>query len=708
MAVLWVVPLAFAIALVAPLVVERVHPPTHLQVSQIALVLFGDVVAHDGGRRRAQQRRLRAAHVGITQRVYAARTLLYSLLFGISGSVFGVYVAALLLWALRINGAAVRAALPRRLSFFADLTQVDTLGLGELFVLLLVSSATVGALLAGGTYWFRWAILDQRATARASEIEATLPRTIAFVYALSRSGMAFPAVLETLTRNRRVYGEAAVEVGVAVRDMNTFGTDVLSALDGMAERTPSEKLGEFGENLSAILGSGQSLSTFLDEQYRRYQEEAASLQSRYLELLATFAEAYVTLLVAGPLFFITTLVVIGLVLQDTLRLLRLVVYLGIPLLSLGFVAYIDSVTQTHTDAPVADNHVSGGRLSRSEDGTAVPQSPALTDGGATTHTEADVGGKWGEARDNLETYEQYERTVARLRRPGRTVLRNPWMTVLLTLPLGILWVGLRLEGELLTPSTVVAAVDGPAVEALLFSLAVYAVVYEWDKRRLRAIERVIPDFLDRLASVNDAGASVVDSFERLAHSDVGALSPELRRTWRDVEWGADLQTALHRMDRRIGSAMVTRATTLAANAMSVSGDIGPVLEIAADEARATRRLRRERSKEMLTYMMVIYISFLVFIAIIASLTVSFIPAIESANLGATTNGGLPEGVSTGVFGGIQDVDTAAYELIFFHTAIIQALCSGFIAGQLGEGLVRDGAKHAVVLLVLTLLTFAIV
>jgi flagellar protein FlaJ len=47
----------------------------------------------------------------------------------------------------------------------------------------------------------------------------------------------------------------------------------------------------------------------------------------------------------------------------------------------------------------------------------------------------------------------------------------------------------------------------------------------------------------------------------------------------------------------------------------------------------------------------------------------------------------------------------AYEQLFFHAASIQAVCSGLVAGQLGEGSVRDGAKHVVVLLSLTLVAF---
>ncbi|KPN31134.1 flagellar assembly protein J [Halolamina pelagica] len=493
-----------------------------------------------------------------------------------------------------------------------------------------------------------------------------------------------------------MYGEAAVEIGVAVRDMNTFGTDVLTALDGMADRTPSDNLDEFGENLASVLGSGQSLSNFLKGQYERYQEEAEAQQRQYLDLLSTFAEAYVTVLVAGPLFLITILVVVGLVLQDTLDLLRVVVYLGIPLASLGFIAYIDSSTKTVSStlgdmrSEVPPVQVSGI--------TDVETTAALTDGGT-------VADGWRESRERLELYETYESVLGWLRSPGRTVLRNPEYSFAVTVPIGLWWVAIRSGSLPLAPVAALRTVDSPFVEATLFVTGVFAILYEIDKRRVRAIERVIPDFLDRFASINEAGVSVVQSMERLTQSDLDALTPELERAWEDVRWGADVRAAFRRMERRIDSPMMTRATVLITNAMAASGEIAPVLEIAAEEARSSRRLQRERRQEMVTYMLVIYISFFVFIGIVFALSTSFIPAIESADLGGGS-GGLPSGVSTGVFSGLGTVDTAAYTLLFYHAAVMQATFSGLIAGQLGEGSLADGAKHVVILLTMTVIAFA--
>jgi flagellar protein FlaJ len=707
-------PLLAAFGCCLALLLPAVDDGADLVVTRVALSLFGDYVGEDGPRRQRQRDLMRAAHVAGTHRTYAAKTLLYAGVLGVAGSVIGVYAAAGLLSVLDVSEAALRGTLPASLGFVAGVTRLTELGLPKLFLLLTLASATLGAALAVGMYYGRWELLDQRAHARGAEIDATLPRTVAFMYALSRSGMPFPRVMDTLAENEAVYGEAATELSVAVRDMNAFGTDALTALQRTSRRTPSDDLADFAENLASVLGTGQPISTFLSDQYELYQEEAESKQQQYLELLSTFAEAYVTALVAGPLFFITILVVIGLVLEDTLPLLRVVVYLGVPLATFGFVVYVDSVTQgiggTETvDLSEAIEDESGMSDTASAQADGNPQPDGGVAGGSPS---AD---RWAASRERLRAYDRI-RTLRRwAASPVESVLGAPRTVFLLSVPLAVVVLLVTAFPITLGPPTeMVAQVETPIVAATVVVLASYAVVYEAHKRRVRRIESAVPDFLDRLASVNEAGTSVVGSVRRVADSNLEALTDDLQRTRRDIDWGADVGTALRRLERRVRSPMTSRAVALITNAMRASGDVGPVLRIAADESRATWSLRRERRQVMLTYLIVIYISFLVFLGIIASLSVSFIPAIEEAAIpgaGAGTSAsdlpGAPSGPG-GITDGLGDINATAYEQLFFHAAAIQAVCSGLVAGQLGEGSVRDGVKHVVALLLLTLATFLVI
>ena len=693
MSVLHLLPLLAAVGLVAVVVGSSFGDRLDVLTARVALTVFGAHVAERDARRSRQIALLRSAHVGETHRLFAARTLLFSGLLGVAGAVVGVYLVAGLLFVLAGRSESLRSLAPGWVDVFVVTASVPRLPELGLFLQLLVGAAVVASAFALGGYWARWQFVDQRAVARASQIDATLPRTIAFVYALSRSGMAFPDILKTLTRNQGVYGEAARELGVAVREIDTFGTDMLSALQSLSDRTPSEDMEEFGENLASVLGSGRSLSTFLRQQYERYQEEAEAQQERYLELVGTLAEVYVTVLVAGPLFFVTVLVVIGLVLSDTLSVTRFVAYVAIPLASAGFLVYVDSIAQSVGVRGEYDANRE--TASDSTDGTRLK---VLPDGG--------VADRWQASRERLRAYDRLADLRDWLERPVDSTLRHPEATFVVTVPVALAFVGVR-AGPIPFGAEAVGVLDELVVLATTFVLGVYALLYEVQKRRVRAIEREVPDFLDRMASVNEAGVTIVATIHRVADSDLGTLGDEVERVRRDMHWGADAATALRRMERRVGTPMVSRAVTLVTNAMAASSDVAPVLRIAATEAQDTRRLRERRRDEMLTYLIVIYISYFVFLAIVVALSVSFIPAIETATAGIAGGAQRPAGtsVSNGLLSGANDVNTRAYEQLLFHISAIQAVCSGLIAGKLGEGTVQDGIKHATAMLAFTYLVF---
>jgi flagellar protein FlaJ len=255
--------------------------------------------------------------------------------------------------------------------------------------------------------------------------------------------------------------------------------------------------------------------------------------------------------------------------------------------------------------------------------------------------------------------------------------------------------------------TAFAAYDDALIQATLFVSGTFAVTYEVSQRRIRAIQASVPDFLDRLASTNEAGMAIVESFERVVRTDLGALSTELQRTWADITWGAHVERALSRLQYRVQTPAITRVVTLTTNAMSATNDIGPVLRIAADEAKSTRRLERDRRNELLTYMVVVYISFFVFLVIVVALDTVFIPSIPTGEEFAGTAG---SGTGLGFGGNLQNLTQAtkdAYSLLFFHAGIVQGFISGFVAGQMGEGSVKAGAKHGTVMLAIAYVVFLI-
>jgi len=706
-------PLAIVLGLLAIVVAGAMDERVDRALTQFTRRIFGRYVGEDPERKR----RLQSAYVERTYRAYAARTILFTAMAALAGAIVGVYLVTGVLLVLDpildlLQGLPRTMVnffgIPREAPTFPETTTVTILG---------VSGVVGGVVGAGLTYWLRWEIPMGRATERARSIDEGLPRTIAFMYALSRGGVAFPEVVRTLGRNRQVYGTAADEVSVAVREMDLFGRDMITAVRRTTHRTPSEAFKTFGENLASVLQSGRSLSDFLHSQYERHQEEAAARQEEILERLATVAEAYVTLLVAAMLFLFTILLVFGLVLADTLPFLRVLAYVIVPLANAGFVVYLGqkldalgiarsatssvldkyetttfgkphgTTTRYLTDGDLAEHEAAG---TAPGDGTA----PAgMADGGAVLGS-GDSTDSVRQGFEQLRTYGRVARFKRALGSPLETIRWHPERLLYVTVPVALLYVLLRAPAAFATDAINVRLLDDVLIHATLFVLGTYAVSRELYTRRIARIERATPELLERLASLNEAGMSVVESIERVRGSDVGAFTPEVERISADVEMGANVEDALVRLGRRIRTTAVVRVVVLLKNAMRASGKLGPVFRIASQQARADLRLHRQRKRQMFTYLVVIYVSFLVFLVIIAAVQEVLVPSLPS-NVPTPDAGRLA--LDPSQFTRFGEVDKAAYTLVFFHATMIQAVLTGFIGGQIGEGSLKDGAKHAAIM-----------
>ncbi|EMA39879.1 type II secretion system F family protein [Halobiforma nitratireducens] len=693
-----VAPLAVVALLCSILAITRVHRGLDRLLTRIAIRLFGDYIDEFRTEHPNRQSALRAAQFSVTYREYGSKTMLYAAVLAIVGAIVGIYAIWGLLQLLAIDPDTMREALPGALEFLANFGGVPTLSAGELFALVLVSSVTIGTLAGTGTYWLRWWYPGYVADERARRIETALPSTVAFVYALSKSGMEFPKVVRIVAAQDETYGEAATEFQVAVRNMDTFGMDLISALQEMGHRTPSPQFQEFTENLASVLQSGHSLSEFLERQYHDYQEESESQQESTIELLGTLAEAYVTVLVAGPLFLITILVVIGIAVGDTIGPLQALIYLILPFANLGFIVYLSVVTNSITPgSTVAEDDGTAGQ------GTGAPFSDASRPETAAM-PRADGGDTISPNVERLRYYRRIDRLRGYLSRPIETLLERPNLALAITVPIALLVVLQQLPAAFAGSEFDPTVVDDTIAVAAFLVLSTFAVCYELHRRRVDAIEAAVPDLLDRLASVNEAGMSVVAGFDKVRDSELGPLGTELDRVWADVQWGSDLQTALRRFERRVRTRATSRVVTLLTEAMNASGNLSTVLRIAARQAATDRRLKRERKQAMMEYTIVVYVSFFVFLFIIAVLGAYLIPNLPTE--GVDPAGGA--GPDVDGLGGFNEGDADIYSTLFYHATLVQGLLSGLIAGQLSTGDVRAGAKHAAAMIALTVLLFTVI
>lgn len=712
-------PLAVAVLVLVFAALTQVAKPVDDLFTRVAFATFGAYVTEFGRNKARRTKNLQAAHVPTNYREYATRTLLFAAVLALATGILGMYLVWGTLLVLIIPEATVRAALPPQLSFLAGITGMDRISVFELFLIIIFGCLTLGSLTGLSTYWYRWYKPKYLADERERQIEISMPMMVSFMYALSRSGMPFPKAMEILADNEDVYGHAAGEVRVAVRNMDAFGVDVITAVKTMARRSPSSKLQEFSENLSSVLQTGGSLSEFLHRQYQEYRQEAEAQQERLLEMIETLAEVYVTLGVALPLFLITIFTMLGIAVGDALPLLQILVYALLPLGNLGFIIYLSTVVDnlSRKDPTQEDLEIDMGLqgVRRVDDIALETRGRRVTDGG-----EAGRRTDGGFVRERLETdydrtgnlvniqrlqaYKTMRKVQRRLGSPLRTIVKQPTALLWVSFPIAVFLIGIRVPFLFVDGALTVRTFDDLLIQSLLLVFGTFAIAYEVHRRRMEAIERVIPDLLDRLASLNEAGMTLTDSLQRVRRSELGPLNEELETVWEDIRWGADVETALRRFEDRVRTETVSRIVTLTTEAMKASGNLGTVLRIAAEQAKADRRLKQKRRQEMVTYLVVVYISFLVFLFIVGVMDFVLFPSLPDT-------GGIPNPDRATPIPAVQNlgaIDIPAYKLTFLHAAVIQGVFSGLIAGQLSHGDIRAGAKHVTILVALGYVTLQFV
>jgi flagellar protein FlaJ len=100
---------------------------------------------------------------------------------------------------------------------------------------------------------------------------------------------------------------------------------------------------------------------------------------------------------------------------------------------------------------------------------------------------------------------------------------------------------------------------------------------------------------------------------------------------------------------------------------------------------------------MVVYLVIIYMSFFVFLFVIAMLAMTFVPTMATAGKAATEVG------AGGQFIGFFNPDL--FIRVMFHASLVQGFFSGLVAGQMGEGAVSAGLKHSIVLSLIAWVTF---
>jgi flagellar protein FlaJ len=632
----------------------------------LPFVLLGDKMRANKENFHDLRTALRQARIPMSYEMYLSNAVFYSALAGLVGAVLGLITSYIVV---------SKVGLPARITHLtfspstAWLLQYKELSVSIFIVVFLT-------LLFGGiTYILFLAYPAFSAGERKGSIDKNLPYAVTFMYALSRSGMNVIEILRSLSRCTDTYGEVAKEVDVVVRDMDFFGNDLRTALHSICEVTPSENFRDLMYNLLTVIDSGGNISTYFRDKSEQYLNRAKIEQKGFLETLGLIAESYVTAFVAGPLFIIILGVMMSVMGSGSQVMIYAIIYAVIPIGSMMFVVMVSIITPGFTvEAPLLPTQNYVGEI-------VVPE----TEEKATFF-------KFVKSRNSIKIRQM-------IRDPLKPMKEKPEYSLVVSGPIALIYLVISILSARKAPGFI-DFIDDRIVFAVLILIIPLMCFHEYKRRREDKLQSQMPDFLKKLASTNETGMTLRDSIKLMTRSDLG-MGKEIKKIWNDIEWGLAINEALVRFANRIRTHIVARSVTLLTKANESSGDMSEVLNVAARDVAAEQELKNERRVNMFIYVVIIYISFLVFIGIIYIISTTFLSEMVKAGERVSSSGSAGGAVPLS----LSREKLNVYNRIFFHGALIQGFSSGLIAGVMGEGSALSGLKHSVIMMIIGYLLF---
>ena len=223
--------------------------------------------------------------------------------------------------------------------------------------------------------------------------------------------------------------------------------------------------------------------------------------------------------------------------------------------------------------------------------------------------------------------------------------------------------------------------------------------------RKGSIDKNLPIFLLALRSSVVSGHSIIQGISEAANRKMGALTPELKNLRANLSWGMPVEEAFDNFVERVQTRTARRVMTLLHLAMETGGDVGDTIEVIQKHVSEMENLENERKSTMRPYIFTIYISFAVFLSIVAILVFQFFAEIEKIQVSLSSSGGTQ---AAGLFGGLVNVDIKELDKLMLHMSIVESIFGGLAAGKIGEGSFIAGVKHVVILIALSVVVFAMI
>ncbi|NMB78075.1 MAG: secretion system protein [Methanomicrobiales archaeon] len=501
------------------------------------------------------------------------------------------------------------------------------------------------------------------ARGRKSRIELDLPYAISYMQALSTTVPPYE-MIRRIYEESDMFGEVSREFAMIIRDVELFGDDMITAMRNLQRTTPSPHLRDFLNDLGIVFDSGGDISSYLGAKTEYYRDQARQELELVLKTIEIMAEVYVSAFVAGPIALIIMIVAQGMTNSQGMDWILPLMYVLIPAGAILMIWILSMML------PPENLEVTRKEVVEHDFGGTIP-----------TLETREPDGLCAEDREffrRIDAQKQRHSVINRLKNPLRTYITSyDYSLVASGIVAGIItafwffgWF------DTLLPHN---PFEGFLCILIIGSMIPVVIAYESRRWYVRNVEAHLPEFLRELSDMKDIGITLQEAIHRISGARLGVLSSELSVASRDIEAGVYVNSALVRMEERIGLVSVKRAISLLVRASEITTNLRQIFIIAITDIEHYLKLKRERANTTIVYVMIIYLSFGIYLYTAYQLNVPFLASFTGQNMNV-------------------NIDTAGNLTEMFRIGIILGAFSGIMAGQFSSNSILAGFKHSIVLL----------
>jgi flagellar protein FlaJ len=447
------------------------------------------------------------------------------------------------------------------------------------------------------------------ASSRSAAVESELPFVLGYMSVLAGGGVAPMATMRRISQ-MELLPASQKEAKRILIETDVFGADPITAMENVAKASPSRHFSEFLSGYTSVLKTGGDFNSYISTKLKDVISLKSAAIKRSSDITGTMAEAYLTVtVILGMTLYTLDMIQIMLASNPAaLSQLYLFSFVIIPLFSVAFVYFVDSIQL-----------------------------------------------KW--------PYTDY----------------RPYKIILVTIPIGVVvfFIPLPIALYLHTGIALITIVAAPAFFATRYS------------RERRQLERALPDFIRDVAEGRKTGLSPEKSIERLVSRPYGPLSKHVRKMGSQLSWGVELSTVIRGFTKNISSWITRAISTLLVEVVDVGGGTIRSFSDMADFSRTINDMESDRRSALRPFIFITYVAG-VMVVMTTFILVYMLSQPASIGLGASTtlNNGTVDPLLT--------------------TAVFDTFIIGLVAGKLGESSVADGFKHALALVIVSLIAVTVV